>query len=253
MEKLLPYYERELSMLRRAGAEFAGRYPKLAGSLQIRGEACADPHVERLIQASAFLNARVAKSLDDGYANFTEALLGMLYPHYLRPIPSCSIARIDYSGAKANDISTTNVLPRGAALKVLGQNVNCHFRTVYDASVAPVAISGAWFEPYIQTPSSLHLPPDAGSAICLTIECGAAARSLAALELPTLRVFIDGEASSSLVEFICSLLWGNADAQLVAVPELYCMLNQCRRSGQGRKKPSFSKEGFRTYSRSLGL
>lgn len=54
-------------MLRRAGAEFAGRYPKLAGNLQMRGETCADPHVERLIQASAFLNARVAKLLDDGY------------------------------------------------------------------------------------------------------------------------------------------------------------------------------------------
>jgi type VI secretion system protein ImpG len=67
MDKLLPYFERELSMLRRGGAEFAGRYPKLAGSLRMRGEASADPHVERLIQASAFLNARIAKLLDDGY------------------------------------------------------------------------------------------------------------------------------------------------------------------------------------------
>ncbi|MYM25477.1 type VI secretion system baseplate subunit TssF [Duganella sp. FT135W] len=198
MEKLLPYYERELSMLRRAGAEFAGRYPKLTGSLQMRGETCADPHVERLIQASAFLNARVAKLLDDGYANFTEALLGMLYPHYLRPMPSCSIARIDYSGARANEISTTSVLPRGTAMKSIGQGaVACRFRTIYDATVAPVAIRAAWFEPYIQVPSSLSLPQDAGSAICITIESTSAARSLAALELPTLRVFIDGEATLS--------------------------------------------------------
>ncbi|WP_373989475.1 type VI secretion system baseplate subunit TssF [Duganella sp. BuS-21] len=196
MEKLLPYYERELSMLRRAGAEFAGRYPKLAGSLQIRGETCADPHVERLIQASAFLNARVAKQLNDGYANFTEALLGMLYPHYLRPMPACSIARIDYSNARVNDIGSVSVLLRGTALKSLGQGAAaCRFRTVYDATVAPVSISAAWFETYIQTPSSLSLPPDAASAICITIESGAAARSLAALQLPSLRVFIDGEAS----------------------------------------------------------
>jgi len=196
MEKLLPYYERELSMLRRAGAEFAGRYPKLAGSLQIRGETCADPHVERLIQASAFLNARVAKLLDDGHTHFTEALLGMLYPHYLRPMPSCSIARIDYSGARANEISTCNVLSRGTALKSLGQGaVSCRFRTVYDATVAPVAISAAWFEPYIQTPASLSLPQDAGSAICITIESTAAGRPLTALGLSALRVFIDGEAS----------------------------------------------------------
>ena len=196
MEKLLPYFERELSMLRRAGAEFADRYPKLAGKLQLRGEACADPHVERLIQASAFLNARVAKLLDDGYSTFTEALLGMLYPHYLRPLPSCSIARIDYSGAKANEISNVTVLPRGSAMKSLGRGaVACRFRTVYDTVIAPVAISAASFEPYIQTPSTLALPPEGGAAISITIESTAATRSLATLDLSTLRVFIDGEAS----------------------------------------------------------
>lgn len=195
MEKLLPYYERELSMLRRAGAEFAGRYPKLAGSLRMRGESCADPHVERLIQSSAFLNARVARLLDDGYAHFTEALLGMLYPHLLRPIPSCSIARIDTSGARANAVSSVSVLPRGAALKAMGQGaVVCHFRTVYDTVVAPVHIS-AGFEPYPHTPPTLSLPPDAGAAIRIRIACSTGARSLAALALPTLRVYIDGEAS----------------------------------------------------------
>lgn len=196
MEKLLPYFERELSMLRRGGAEFAGRYPKLAGSLQMRGETCADPHVERLIQASAFLNARVAKSLDDGYSRFTEALLGMLYPHYLRPVPSCSIARVDYSGAKANEINSVTVLPRGTAMKSLGQSaVACRFRTVYDVTVAPVEISAAWFEPYSQIPSTLSLPADAGAAVCITIASAAASRGLATQGLTTLRVFIDGEAS----------------------------------------------------------
>jgi len=196
MEKLLPYFERELSMLRRSGAEFASRYPKLAGSLQMSGEACADPHVERLIQASAFLNARTAKLLDDGYANFTEALLGMLYPHYLRPIPSCSIAQVDYGGAAGNVVTSITVLPRGTALKSLGRgSVSCRFRSVYDVTVAPVAISAAWFEPYIQAPSTLPLPAEAGSAICITIDSTATARGLASLELSTLRVFIDCDAS----------------------------------------------------------
>ncbi len=196
MEKLLPYFERELSMLRRTGAEFASRYPKLAGSLQMSGETCADPHVERLIQATAFLNARVAKLLDDGYSNFTEALLGMLYPHYLRPIPACSIARLDYSRAKVNEISSVTTLPRGTEMKSLGRSaVACRFRTVYDVTVAPLTISAAWFEPYIQAPSTLPLPGEAGSAICITIDSTAAARGLAALELSSLRVFIDGEAS----------------------------------------------------------
>lgn len=196
MEKLLPYFERELSMLRRSGAEFASRYPKLAGSLQISGETCADPHVERLIQASAFLNARVAKLLDDGYSNFTEALLGMLYPHYLRPIPSCSIARLDCCGAKANTISGVTTLRRGAMMKSRGDGaIACCFRTIYDVAVAPVTIGAAWFEPHVRVPPTLRLPTDAGAAICMTIECAVAKREMAALGLATLRVFIDGEAS----------------------------------------------------------
>jgi type VI secretion system protein ImpG len=194
MEKLLPYFEQELSQLRRASAEFAGRYPKLAGNLQMRGETCADPHVERLLQALAFLNARVAKSLDDNYAGFTEPLLGMLYPHHLRPMPSCSIARIDYSDAKPNAISAVSVLPRGTAMKAVAQGaVSCGFRTVYDATVAPVAIRAAWFEPYIQVPSTMSLPPDAGAALCLTIESIGAARGLAMQGVATMRVFIDAE------------------------------------------------------------
>lgn len=196
MEKLLPYYERELSMLRRAGAEFASRYPKLAGSLQIHGEACADPHIERLLQGAAFLNARVAKLLDDGYANFTEALLGMLYPHLLRPIPACSIARIDFGDAKASQITAVSTLARGTALKSLGRSaVICRFRTAYDVAIAPIEITDVAFEPHIQTPSTLALPPDAGSAIRITIESTAPNRALAALELTTVRVFLDAETS----------------------------------------------------------
>jgi len=195
MEKLLPYYERELGMLRRAGQEFAARYPKLAGSLQISGETCADPHVERLIQATAFLNARVARLLDDGYSGFTEALLGMLYPHYLRPFPSCSIARVDYSGARQNQLSNVSRLPRGSEMKSRSHNgVICRFRTACDLTLAPVTISELHFDPIVQAPPALRLPPEVISAIRISIDA-TSTTSLLALELPGLRAFIDGEAS----------------------------------------------------------
>ena len=196
MEKLLPYFERELGLLRRAGQEFAARYPKLAGSLQISGETCADPHVERLLQGVAFMNARVAKQLDDGYAGFTEALLEILYPHYLRPFPSCSIARIDTSAARPNEITGVTTIPRGTEMKSrVAGGVVCRFRTAYDVAVAPVAISAARFEPLFCAPPALRLAPDLGSAICITLEATSPTQGLELPELATLRVFIDGEAS----------------------------------------------------------
>ncbi|MBX9705945.1 MAG: type VI secretion system baseplate subunit TssF, partial [Gammaproteobacteria bacterium] len=59
LQELLPYYERELTYLRQLAKAFANEYPKIAGRLQIDGEVCEDPHVNRLIEAFSFLTARV--------------------------------------------------------------------------------------------------------------------------------------------------------------------------------------------------
>ena len=59
LDELLPYYQRELSYLRRAGAEFAGKYPKIGQRLELGLDESPDPHVERLIESFAFLAARL--------------------------------------------------------------------------------------------------------------------------------------------------------------------------------------------------
>ncbi len=92
-DPLLPYYERELTYLRHLGAEFASKYPKVAGRLLLEADKSEDPHVERLIQAFAFLAARIHHKLDDEFPEITDALLGVLYPHFIAPIPSMSIAQ----------------------------------------------------------------------------------------------------------------------------------------------------------------
>ena len=91
-DDLLLYYERELTFLRQMGAEFADKYPKVASRLLLEPDKCEDPHVERLLEAFAFLAARVHLKIDDEFPEITEALLSILYPHYLRPIPSMSVA-----------------------------------------------------------------------------------------------------------------------------------------------------------------
>lgn len=195
MEELLPYYESELGFLRRHAREFSERYPKIAGRLLIGGEVCEDPHIERMIQAFALLNARVAKRLDDDYPEFTEALFEVLYPHYLRPFPSCSIVRMDYAAA-ASQLSTASVIERGTLLttrKVRG--ADCTFRTAYPVTVAPLALTAAAFSPIIEAPAAVRLPPNATSSVSITLSATADQVTLAQLGLSKLRVFIDGEAS----------------------------------------------------------
>src|SRR2546426_12157503 len=92
-DDLLIYYQRELTFLRQIGAEFAATYPKIASRLLLEADKCEDPHVERLIQAFAFLAARIRHKLDDEFPEITEALLGVLYPHYLAPLPSRSMVQ----------------------------------------------------------------------------------------------------------------------------------------------------------------
>ena len=90
-DDLLLYYERELTFLRDMGAEFAQKYPKIASRLVLEADKCEYPHVERMLEAFAFLAARVHLKIDDDFPEITEALLNILYPHYMRPVPSMSI------------------------------------------------------------------------------------------------------------------------------------------------------------------
>jgi type VI secretion system protein ImpG len=195
VEELLPYYERELGFLRRYAREFSERYPKIAGNLLIGGEVCEDPHIERMIQSFALLNSRISKRIDDDYPEFTEALFEVLYPHYLRPFPSCSIARMDYSGAAAQLTAATEI-PRGTELTTRPvKGVACTFRSAYPVTVAPVALSHAAFAPIMDAPEQIQLPPNASSSLSITIESTAGQTALGKLGLGKLRVFIDGEPS----------------------------------------------------------
>ena len=93
--RLLEHYERELRYFRESTAEFARAFPKIAGRLGIDGIEIADPYVERLIEATAFLSARVGVKLDAEFPKFTAQLLNVVYPHFLAPTPAMLIAQFD--------------------------------------------------------------------------------------------------------------------------------------------------------------
>jgi type VI secretion system protein ImpG len=67
-DELLPYFDRELKHLQALGAEFAQRHPQVASRLKLGPEGTGDPHVERLVQAVAFLNARIRHKLEDDFS-----------------------------------------------------------------------------------------------------------------------------------------------------------------------------------------
>lgn len=195
MEDLLPFYERELAFLRRYGSEFAERYPKIAGRLLLSGDGSQDPHVERLIESFALLTARVSKKIEDDYPEFTEALLEVMYPHYLRPFPSCSIVRFD-TGTAAAKLSVPVHVPRGTLLQSRPvRGVSCRFRTTGEVALLPLAVVRASYRGVSEAPMAVQLPPASGAQISLTFGLMSDQASFAALGVSHLRLFTDGEPS----------------------------------------------------------
>lgn len=138
-DQLLSYYERELTFIRRMGAEFAGKYPKIAGRLLLEADKCEDPHTERLIEAFAFISGRIHKKIDDDFPEITEAILNIVYPHYVRPIPSMTI--VTFAPISQNIPSVGIHMPRGTRLfSKPVKGVPCQFTTSQDVTIWPVEV-----------------------------------------------------------------------------------------------------------------
>lgn len=137
-EQLLPFYNRELAFLRQQSGEFAKAHPKIAGNLRISDNNVDDPHVARLIEAVALLNARTRFKLEDQFTEISEALLEILYPHFLAPWPSMGLVQMQVQP----DLGNPYVVPRRTELDIRASaDESCRFRTTADATLWPAQIS----------------------------------------------------------------------------------------------------------------
>ena len=141
-DRLLNYYERELTFIREMGAEFAKKYPKIAGRLLLEPDKCEDPHTERLIEAFAFICGRIHKKIDDDFPEITESLLNIIYPHYVNPIPSMSIVR--FEPIKQNISPAGYEIDKNTTLfsKPIS-GTPCQFRTCHPVTLWPVEVVSA--------------------------------------------------------------------------------------------------------------
>jgi type VI secretion system protein ImpG len=213
-DDLLDYYERELTFLRQMGAEFAEKYPKIASRLQLEPDRCEDPHVERLIEGFAFLAGRVHLKIDDEFPEVTEALLGILFPHYIRPIPAMSVVEF-HLDPEQGKLTTGLKVPRGSLLYSRPvEGVPCRFRTCFDTTLWPLTVAEAQWT----TPDRLQPPLKGGSAVAaLRFELACQADvSFEKLALVSMRFYLNGE--SNLVHALYELLLNNCAQILVRDP-----------------------------------
>ena len=203
-DDLLMYYERELAFFRQISAEFAGKYPKIASRLALEADRCEDPHVERLIQAFAFLTARVHHKIDDEFPEITESLLNVLYPHYLQPVPSMSIVQFVLDPERGNLTGGYRIDKHTllyAAQPV--HDTHCRFQTCYPVTLWPIEVVAARLE----EPDSLR-PSNAAVAVLRLQLRAQGGTTWAQLAPERLRFFLNGEPQ--LVYGLYELLCNNA-------------------------------------------
>lgn len=157
----LRYYEAEMRYLREAGKEFARAHPDRAAMLNLDKPGARDPYVERLFEGFAFLMGRLREKLDDDLPELTEGLVSLLWPHYMRTIPSLAIVEFTPDWRSLRQAET---LAEGFSVlsRPIGpQKTTCQYRTTRDVPLQPLQLADA----------RLHTETDGRSAIRLRFEC----------------------------------------------------------------------------------
>jgi type VI secretion system protein ImpG len=188
--EFLRYYWEELLYLRRAGQSFARTYPKVAARLELQGDECPDPHVERLIESFAFLTARIQRNLDNDFPEIAGELLDVLYPHYLAPIPSMAVARFDVDPERGK-LTSGYTIPRHTKLFAhSGEGAICRWRTAYPVTLWPIEVTEAAVESPDRFP---FLDRMTDVARVLRVHLTSRAEPFEKLEVDQLRFHLDGD------------------------------------------------------------
>ncbi|SAL14682.1 type VI secretion protein [Caballeronia arvi] len=159
--RLLRHYNTELAHLREMGAEFAQQFPKIAARLGMSGIDVADPYVERLLEGTAFLAARVQLKIEEEFPRFTQQLTHVVLPQAACPTPSMLIAQLAPDLANPN-LAEGFTVPRGTALigrtAASAHTTPCEFRTGADLTLWPIELAEARYVAQMQDLPLAALP-----------------------------------------------------------------------------------------------
>ncbi len=190
-EPIYRYYERELTFIRQMAQEFARAYPGAAGRLLLEPNRSVDPHVERLIESFALLTGRIQHKIDDEFPELTEAILNVLYPHYLVPVPSTAVVQFVPDPARTL-MKGGFTLPRHSRLRTRAVfELPCKYRTAYPLTLWPIGVAAARVQapPF---PADFRPPAGTAAVLRLTLEAQATAK-FRDLSLESLRFHLLGD------------------------------------------------------------
>jgi type VI secretion system protein ImpG len=148
------YYTQELRYLNQEGQYFAEKHPDIARQLGLEGvnAELRDPHSERVLEGFAFLTGRIRKMLDRQYPELAHALFNLVFPSYLRPVPSKTIVQL-YTVEGMLDKPQT--IPRGTEISGKIDQTRITFSTSHEILVQPLDLSRLYVDPEVKADFSI--------------------------------------------------------------------------------------------------
>jgi type VI secretion system protein ImpG len=195
------YYERELRHLREMGGEYRNANKKVAGRIGMEELKCADPYVDRLMEATAFLAARVQFKIDAEFPRFTQHLLETVYPDYLCPTPSMAVVQFTPKPGEGA-LATGFKLPRHTLLRSLmgkDDHTACEYRTAHAVTLWPIELVEAQY--HTQDLQALKIPKHnvpIPAAIRLRLRITLGGLTWSKLPLDSFQVFVQGAVNEHL-------------------------------------------------------
>jgi type VI secretion system protein ImpG len=182
----LRYFDAEMRYLREAGKEFAQAFPDRAAHLNLDKPGSHDPYVERLFEGFAFLMGRLREKLDDDLPELTEGLVSLLWPHYLRTIPSLSIVELAPDLALVKEAQVI-----GQGFEVISQPIGpqrtrCRYTTTQDLTLRPLALDAL----------RVAQEPDGRSVLRMRFACGAMT-DWSQIDLRSIALYLNADAATA--------------------------------------------------------
>ncbi len=94
-DRFLTLYNEELRFLREEGLLFAKANPQVAQHLGMMPDGVLDPFVERLLEGTAFLSARVHERLNNEQPEVAIQMINRLAPYWFTPLPSIATVAVN--------------------------------------------------------------------------------------------------------------------------------------------------------------
>ncbi|AZQ11522.1 type VI secretion system baseplate subunit TssF [Shewanella khirikhana] len=179
------YFRDELAFLREQGREFSQLHPELARYLH---GTHTDPDIERLLEGFAFLTGRLREKIDDEFPELTHSMISMLWPNYLRPVPSYTIVKFTPLQSGITQRQTVAARTMLDTHPVDGQV--CHFRTCRPLDIYPMSLIDI---------HAIHSREASSITLDFSVETG---QSLQQIQLESLEFYLGGEIYSAQMLYL---------------------------------------------------